>query len=564
MAKKKTTTKKTTKKKVTKKKVTKKKVTKKKVTKKKVTKKKVTKKKVTKKKVTKKATGDCSDTGKWEYQNHKKDLKKLASGDIAKTLPKLNKILSGIELTEQELRDLFSARLTTKIANLLDIRMWSILSELLRNSESLQKDFHIQIFKAVDNITTGPKKNEFLDQMLSSQIHPNLLQCMCNVIRKKECWDGRYLKQVDIGQRRFKSKPPLTVDGAKLIAAFNPTTILCRNREVAFTDEIVQALTENTKAESCELGAADLSQISNDSLSKLPGKRLTIHIPSVDGAIAKALAILKALASRNGHLTLADLGVLTADAARELTSIKGSLWIEGIKTVSDEVAEALSDFRGECLSLANVEHLSNYAASSLAKCRQLALGNLKNIEPGSGEPALIETLVKTGLNNWNRFYLQLEEISKNGAESIAANSRSLDIGLKNLKELTPDAAAVLAKCKGDLTVGCKTMTAETAEALAKHTKALILCRMTSLPAKLANALAEHRGPVEFTAIKSLTASSCLSLCKNTYGLSFHNYHGEISVDDGVIDALADYQGKLNLSSKIQSKVNAAKRKKLRG
>jgi hypothetical protein len=79
---------------------------------------------------------------------------------------------------------------------------------------------------------------------------------------------------------------------------------------------------------------------------------------------ANHLAILQSPGG-NDFLSLCGLQILTEDLATTLSNYEGSLILDGVKELSESMADALSRNRGDRLSLDGLEQLSDEVAAGL-------------------------------------------------------------------------------------------------------------------------------------------------------------------------------------------------------
>lgn len=100
---------------------------------------------------------------------------------------------------------------------------------------------------------------------------------------------------------------------------------------------------------------------------------------SIDVAAARELAHHRA-----GWLALDGLSVLAEDAAKELASFTGPLYLNGLRELSTDVARALAAHAGGKLSLDGLTRLSDEAAQALAGyAGMLGLDGLESLSPAA-------------------------------------------------------------------------------------------------------------------------------------------------------------------------------------
>lgn len=225
--------------------------------------------------------------------------------------------------------------------------------------------------------------------------------------------------------------------------------------------------------------------------------------------------------SLRGALMLTSLESLDAETAAVLADYdEGPLFLDGLSTLSPAAARALKDFKGgprsfasfgRCLSLAGLETLSPEAAASLAAFPGEALV--------LGVSELPEAAFRRLMKFQRRLYLpRLARIPAGATESIAAyrgpglsllglatlstgQARALtDLGVKwngrlpNVKNLTPEAATVLAEFKGPrLDLDGATLSEEALEKVAGYRGLLLLRGLTTLSEEKLAVLAAFNG-----------------------------------------------------------------------
>jgi len=141
--------------------------------------------------------------------------------------------------------------------------------------------------------------------------------------------------------------------------------------------------------------------------------------------------------SRNFSGKLPAVRMLSVEAARALARRKGNLSLDGLTTISDEVAEALAEHRGGTLSLGGLKNLPDSAAEALATHNRfgsnrgrLSLSGLSAISGGAAK----------SLGRYKGDWLILDGLTTLSGES--ARSLVQRVGVLSLKGLktTPDAA----------------------------------------------------------------------------------------------------------------------------
>jgi len=225
--------------------------------------------------------------------------------------------------------------------------------------------------------------------------------------------------------------------------------------------------------------------------------------------------------SLRGALMLSSLESLDAETAAVLAGYdEGPLFLDGLSTLSPEVARALKNFKGgprsfasfgRCLSLAGLETLSPEAAASLAAFpgealvlgvrelpeaafrrlmkfqRRLYLPRLARIPAGTTEA--LADYRGPGLS-----LLGLSTVSPEQARALTELGVMWNGRLPNVKNLTPETAAVLAGFKGPrLDLDGATLSKEALEEVAGYRGLLLLRGLTTLPEEKLAALAAFNG-----------------------------------------------------------------------
>ena len=86
---------------------------------------------------------------------------------------------------------------------------------------------------------------------------------------------------------------------------------------------------------------------------------------SLDGLIEISVPIAKSLSKYAGFLFLSALDIMPLNITKELVNHKGSISLNGIRTISDEVATILLFKQGLYLDLKGVQNISNKARTML-------------------------------------------------------------------------------------------------------------------------------------------------------------------------------------------------------
>lgn len=209
----------------------------------------------------------------------------------------------------------------------------------------------------------------------------------------------------------------------------------------------------------------------------------------------------KALANYRGYqLSLDGLETLSADAATALAAYRGRLSLKGVKRLSPEAEAALATYQGELVleglrslrsvdlatklgkspSWMNFPELSDIAPETArALVTQRHYGYYRGVSIGGlrqPDAELLSALAKG--------YVALDGIKtldESAAAALAEDDAESRLWLGSLEELSPGAAAELAKRRGSLTLGLKTLSTDAARALAAGTARLRLPALTSCP-----------------------------------------------------------------------------------
>ena len=142
-------------------------------------------------------------------------------------------------------------------------------------------------------------------------------------------------------------------------------------------------------------------------------------LTSIDDEVAAALGKHK-----GEYLSLAGLQELSADSAASLAAYKGVLYlngspslnIEGLPTLSDEAAEALSQKQGRDVFIGAISSLSDQAIASLAK--------LEGVLYLQGLTSLSDEAAKALANHTGQLLLNgVTEISDEAIKALSAHAK---------------------------------------------------------------------------------------------------------------------------------------------
>ena len=156
--------------------------------------------------------------------------------------------------------------------------------------------------------------------------------------------------------------------------------------------------------------------------------------------------------------------------------------------------------------------------------------------------AVLSSLVPEKANAQNVDPAQARKLTVEQANELLKRPNSLRL---NVAELSPEAAAVLARYKGDIRFDAlTTLVPEAAAALATREGALDLLRLTSLSPAVAKALSAAKGPLNLSSVKELPAEAAEALSAHTGQLSL----GVTELSDDAAAALAKHTGEIQVSS----------------
>jgi mono/diheme cytochrome c family protein len=226
-------------------------------------------------------------------------------------------------------------------------------------------------------------------------------------------------------------------------------------------------------------------------------------------------------AQNRGNLYLNGLTEITPATARLICQREGDLYLNGLKTIPVEVLQALAEHKSPgyarpIVYLDGLSSLSDEAAAVLATW-----------EKWSGElPAL------TGL-------------SDKSAAALAA-SRKFKGSLPAVKLLSAQSARALAQRKGNLSLdGLAALSDDVAQALADHQGGtLSLNGVTSLSDRATAALAQHQGRLSLGGLTSLTAGQAQTLAR--YKGDWLLLDGLTTLSDEAAQAIAQRKGVLSI------------------
>jgi mono/diheme cytochrome c family protein len=224
-------------------------------------------------------------------------------------------------------------------------------------------------------------------------------------------------------------------------------------------------------------------------------------------SLTPEVAELVVKSARQG-INLDGLTTLTEDLAKVLAKTNGSLSLNGVKTLPDAVAEALGKV-GVPLLLNGLEQISPTAVGKLGA------------NPNVRSPVFLEglkTLTDETANalaaspRWTGGLPRLTEVSEKVASALAS-SRAWNGALPGVKSLSAAAAKALAARSGNLTLdGLDTLPDDVATALAGHRGGtLSLDGLKTLSDGAAAAISAHAGRLSLAGLPTLSAAAAKSL-----------------------------------------------------
>ncbi len=229
--------------------------------------------------------------------------------------------------------------------------------------------------------------------------------------------------------------------------------------------------------------------------------------PAVDPLRAESLTVEQAreLASRKAPLQFNALVAIDAAIAAELAKHEGAICFTALTELSPEAARALTAHVGN-LRLPALERLDSpeLARKLAGQWGELKVGvtelapeiaailatNEGVFEDRSRPGVVLQRADKARSVLW---FAALKKLEPAAAESLAAHQGVLV--LNELTELSPEAAAALARRKGGSLIlnGLERLSPETAEALAAYDGEIALRALRDPSPEAATALAAHRG-----------------------------------------------------------------------
>jgi len=230
---------------------------------------------------------------------------------------------------------------------------------------------------------------------------------------------------------------------------------------------------------------------------------------------------------------------LTAEQAERCAQWYGDLSLNGLTTLSDEAAKALSHHTGGQLTLNGLTMLSDAAAAALAR------------HEGDVHLESLAVLTSSALAAKLASSDALDHVTSLSAEAARAIVQSLvkantdDLYLVRLRSLSVDTARELAQCRGSLSLyALPSLSDEAAEELAEHAGgSLELSGAETLSDLAVRSLARHKGALYLDGLTCLSAEAARSLAGLKYDLGLR---GVTSLSDEAAKALGGHTAELYL------------------
>lgn len=261
-----------------------------------------------------------------------------------------------------------------------------------------------------------------------------------------------------------------------------------------------------------------LSPEAAKTLAKARGSLVLDSLTSLSDEVAKALT---EDAHNRGNLYLGGLTTITPDTARAICRREGDLYLNGLTTIPDDVLKALAEHRSP-----------GYARPIVY---------LDGLTTVSDEGAA----VLASWPKWSGKLPVLPSLSEQAAKALAT-SRNFKGSLPALKTLSPKVARALAQRKGNLSLdGLTSLSDESAAALAEHHGGtLSLGGLTNLSDSAAEALAQHNGRLSLGGLTTLSSGAAQALAG--YQGDWLLLDGLTTLSDDAAKALAQRQGVMSV------------------
>lgn len=301
-------------------------------------------------------------------------------------------------------------------------------------------------------------------------------------------------------QALLKSK---TADGLTLaLSLLDSLNATSADREAVFTDRVIASIVRDSKvsADTVERWeqllvsirrvpalVACFSKNATKAVTQRKGFLDLALLPRLSSESARALAARRDGGPAVFALCLAGVRILDADVAIALAGFRGSLWLDGLTSLSPEAARGLAAHTGGSISLNGLRTLSDEAGKALATHRGdgLSLDGLQVLTPA----------VASALSHYKGHHLGLDGV-RTLADEAATALRMRNTGwltLNGLTKLSSAAARAFAHSKRFLQLGgVATLTGKAAHALANH-RGIVELGVKELDAEAAAALAQYKG-----------------------------------------------------------------------
>ena len=244
-----------------------------------------------------------------------------------------------------------------------------------------------------------------------------------------------------------------------------------------------------------------------------------------------------------------EIKSLTVEQAERLALWYGDLCLDGLTTLSDEAAEALSRHTGGSLSLNGLTVISDAAAAALAQHENdVYLDALAALT----SPALAAKVA--GSSSLDK----VTSISTDAARALVeafAEANTGELYLAGLLSLSAETARELARHHGDLDLfALPELCEEAADELAAHSGGLNLYAVTTLSDRAVRALAQHKGWL-CLGLTSLSSEAARSLASLGHDLTLD---GLTSLSSDAARSLASLEGNLALNGLTHVSEDVAK------
>ena len=238
-------------------------------------------------------------------------------------------------------------------------------------------------------------------------------------------------------------------------------------------------------------------------------------------------------------VTLPNVQEITPEVARILAGSKGTLRLDGISSISREVAAELIRHEGGGLSLCGLQHLEDDEAALLSQYpakKYLRLDGITHLSAPAAESLS------------NRGNVSLEGIVElSPAVALALSQRKTSLSLDSVKTLSVDAASALSRCSGSLSLnGLEDISEEVAKALGSYKGSIELDGLATLSRNAAESLALNKTWVSLDGLSELDPNVAESLISASPSMSL-SLKGLVTLSEELAGVLAHCGGDINLS-----------------